>query len=330
MQPKVAIITGITGQDGSWLADLLLSKNYIVVGLARRISDREGPPWRIAHLVDNPSFILRKGDIVDSGCIRELIDTYQPDEFYNLAAMSFVTQSWTEPQTTYLSNIMGPLNCLEQIRRSGHKIKFYCASSSEQFGKVRETPQKETTPFHPRSPYGVSKCAAYYTTLNYRESYGIFACNGILFNHEGSRRGLEFVTRKITNAAARIYLGLEKELRLGNLEARRDWGDARDYMRAAWLMLQQDTPDDYVISTGQLHSIRQLLDTAFGYLKMDWGKYVIQDQQFMRPAEVDLLLGDSSKAHRVLNWWPEISFENMIHQMVEADLERNRNGLKGL
>ena len=321
---KTAVITGVTGQDGSHLADLLLEKGYKVVGVARRVSADRG--WRIKHLAANSNFILEAGDITDSGSITRIVKKHKPDEFYNLAAQSFVKASWDEPYHTGMVTGLGVTVCLEAIRNESPETRFYQASSSEMFGKVVETPQTESTPFYPRSPYGVAKVYGYWITRNYRESYGIHASNGILFNHEGPRRGLEFVTRKITNGAARIRLNLDDTLALGNLEARRDWGHAADYMEAAHLMLQQEEPDDYVISTGQAHSIKDFLGVAFGELGLDWTKYVIQDPRFMRPAEVDILLGDSSKARRVLGWEPKHSFEDLVQEMVEEDYIRLDGG----
>jgi GDPmannose 4,6-dehydratase len=313
-----AIITGITGQDGSYLSDILLEKGYKVVGLSRRRSG--GGDGRIKHLQENPNFVLEFGDVTDSGSLHRVIEKYGPNEFYNLAAQSFVGLSWSEPVHTANATAIGVLNCLEAIRNVKKDTKFYQASSSEMFGKVVETPQSETTPFHPRSPYGVAKVFGYWITRNYRESYGMFATNGILFNHESPRRGTEFVTKKITKAAAQIYISTGGKLSLGNLDSVRDWGHARDYMEAAYLMLQQKEPDDFVISTGVGHTIKDLLDTAFGYLNLDWRKYVVQDPQFMRPAEVDLLLGDSTKAREKLGWKPKYNFKSLIEEMVDKDL----------
>lgn len=321
MRPmKSAVISGVTGQDGSILSDFLLEKGYKVIGISRRRSG--GGDWRIKHLYKNPNFILEFGDVTDSGSLHRIIKSYMPDEYYNLAAQSFVGLSWREPYHTFLATAGGCLNSLETIHLIKPDCKFYQASSSEQFGKVREVPQNEKTPFYPRSPYGVAKVAAYWTTVNYRESYDMFACNGILFNHEGPRRGLEFVTRKITNATAQIKLSNGGVLRLGNLDSKRDWGSAKDFMGAAWLMLQQEKPDDYVISTGELHSIRDLLEISFSYVGLNWKDYVVQDPRFIRPAEVDLLLGDSSKAQNILNWKPQTTFKQMIEEMVDADLQR--------
>jgi len=315
-----AIITGITGQDGSYLAEILLEKGYKVVGVARRVSADRG--WRIKHLVNHTNFVVESGDITDQGSISRLVRKYKPNEFFNLAAQSFVRASWDEPYHTGMVTGLGVTVCLEALRNESLSTRFYQASSSEMFGKVKETPQRETTPFHPRSPYGVAKVYGYWLTKNYRESYNFHACNGILFNHESSRRGLEFVTRKITDGAVRIKLGMTNELALGNLDSRRDWGFAKDYMEAAWLMLQQDEPDDYVIATGEAHSIREFLDIAFGRLDLCWEDYVIQDPRFMRPAEVDILLGDSTKARKKLNWKPKYDFQKLVEEMVDEDLKR--------
>lgn len=319
---STAIITGVNGQDGSYLADILLEKGYKVVGVTRRRA--VGGLDNINHVLRGENFHLERGDITDSGSIQDIVKKHRPDEFYNLAAQSFVGLSWKEPYHTSLVTGLGVLNCLEALRHVKPDTKFYQASSSEMFGKVRETPQNELTPFHPRSPYGVAKVYGYWITRNYRESYDMFACNGILFNHESPRRGLEFVTRKITDAAARIKLAGGGKLGLGNLDSRRDWGHARDYMEAAWLMLQQDKPDDYVISTGETHSIEDLLEAAFGCLDLDWRDYVYQDERFIRPAEVDLLLGDSSKARKILGWQPKYNFKALIEEMVKSDLKRHK------
>ena len=315
---RCAIISGVTGQDGSFLSDILLEKGYKVIGLSRRRSG--GGDGRIKHLLGNENFILEFGDVTDSGSLHRIIDKYAPDYFFNLAAQSFVGLSWNEPVHTANATAIGVLNCLEAIRDVKKDTKFYQASSSEMFGKVAETPQCETTPFYPRSPYGVSKLFGYWITRNYRESYGMFATNGILFNHESPRRGIEFVTKKITKAAAEIYVNRGGTLALGNLDSVRDFGHAKDYMEAAWLMLQHDKPDDFVISTGVGHTIKDLLDTAFGYLNLDWRQYVVQDPRFMRPAEVDLLLGDSTKAREILGWKPKYDFKTLIEEMVRADL----------
>ncbi len=316
-----ALITGITGQDGSHLADWLLEKGYEVHGVVRRSSTENFE--RIAHLADRVR--LHQADLLDQLSIINVFRSVRPDEVYNLAAMSFVPASWTQPVLTGEFTAIGVTRVLEAVRLLDPKgIRFYQASSSEMFGKVQETPQRETTPFYPRSPYGVAKVYGHWITVNYRESYGIFACSGILFNHEGPRRGKEFVSRKITDAAARIKLGLQNELRLGNLDARRDWGYAGDYVKAMWLMLQQPDPEDYVIASGESHSVRELVEAAFGYLELDWKKYVVVDPDLTRPAEVDYLVGDASKAHRVLGWRPEVTFRELIHRMVDADLERHR------
>ena len=314
---KKALITGITGQDGSYLADLLLEKGYEVHGLVRRSSTETFE--RIAHLAGRVT--LHQADLLDQLSIIDVLREVRPQEVYNLAAMSFVPTSWKQPVLTGEFTAIGVTRVLEAIRLlDPHGIRFYQASSSEMFGKVRETPQTEATPFHPRSPYGVAKAYGHFITVNYRESYGLFACSGILFNHESPRRGLEFVTRKVTDGVARIKLGQARELRLGNLQAKRDWGFAGDYVRAMWLMLQQDQPDDYVIATGETHSVEELVRVAFERVDLDWRRHVIIDPQFYRPAEVDLLLGDPSKARRVLGWRPEVSFEQLIRKMVDADL----------
>ena len=318
MAAKRAIITGITGQDGSYLAELLLEKGYEVTGVVRRSSAPN--LWRIDHLLDRIS--LRPADLLDQLSLMRIVQDVQPDEFYNLAAMSFVPASWDQPLLTGEFNAQGVTRVLEAIRQVNHRVKIYQASSSEMFGRVREVPQTELTPFYPRSPYGVSKVFAHYITVNYRESYDLFACSGILFNHESPRRGVEFVTRKVTDGVARIKLGLANHVALGNLDARRDWGFAGDYVRAMWLMLQQDQPDDYVIATGVGHSVRDLVDVAFGHAHLEWQKYVRIDQELLRPAEVDHLVGDSSKARRALGWEPTISFERLIGMMVDADVER--------
>jgi GDPmannose 4,6-dehydratase len=315
---KRAIITGITGQDGSYLAELLLDKGYEVTGIVRRLSASNS--WRIDHLADR--ITLRPADLLDQLSLVRVIQDVRPDEFYNLAAMSFVPASWDQPMLTGEFNSQGVTRVLEAIRQVDTGIKIYQASSSEMYGRVREVPQTEMTPFYPRSPYGVSKVFAHYITVNYRESYGIFAVSGILFNHESPRRGIEFVTRKVTDGVARIKLGLTDHLSLGNLDACRDWGFAGDYVRAMWQMLQQDTADDYVIATGISHSVRQLVETAFRHAGLEWQKYVRIDPAFLRPAEVDHLIGDSSKAQRMLGWKPSVSFEQLIAMMVDADLAR--------
>jgi GDPmannose 4,6-dehydratase len=313
-----AIITGITGQDGSYLAELLLSKGYEVFGVVRRSSSPNY--WRIQHLLDR--ITLCPADLLDQLSLIRLVDEVRPHELYNLAAMSFVPASWDQPMLTGEFNAQGVTRVLEAIRQVDPKIRLYQASSSEMFGKVRETPQTELTPFYPRSPYGVSKVFAHYITVNYRESYDMFAVSGMLFNHESPRRGLEFVTRKVTDGVARIKLGLSETLSLGNLEARRDWGFAGDYVRAMWLMLQQDRPDDYVIATGVSHSVADLVEVAFSHAGLDWRKHVRQDPKMLRPAEVEHLIGDSSKAGVQLGWEPAVDFTGLITMMVDADLER--------
>jgi GDPmannose 4,6-dehydratase len=315
---KKAVITGITGQDGSYLAELLLEKGYEVTGVVRRSSTPS--LWRIEHLMDR--ITLRPADLLDQLSLVRTIQDVRPHEVYNLAAMSFVPASWDQPLLTGDYNAQGATRVLEAIRQVDVGIKVYQASSSEMYGRVREVPQTELTPFYPRSPYGVSKVFGHYITVNYRESYGMFAVSGILFNHESPRRGLEFVTRKVTDGVARIKLGLAKHLSLGNLDARRDWGFAGDYVRAMWLMLQQDTADDYVIATGVSHSVRDLVETAFGYVGLDWQKYVRIDPALLRPAEVDHLIGNPAKAKRVLAWQPSVTFQGLIAMMVDADLER--------
>jgi GDPmannose 4,6-dehydratase len=315
---KRAIITGITGQDGSYLAELLLEKGYEVYGLVRRSSAPN--LWRIEHLLDR--ITLKPADLLDQLSIIRAIEQVQPSEFYNLAAMSFVPASWDQPMLTGEYNAQGVTRVLDAIRQVGPKIRFYQASSSEMFGKVLEVPQRETTPFYPRSPYGASKAFAHYITVNYRESYDLFAVSGMLFNHESPRRGLEFVTRKVTDGVARIKLGMADSLSMGNLDAQRDWGFAGDYVRAMWLMLQQPNATDYVIATGVSHSVRQLIEIAFGRVGLDWQKYVSVDPSLLRPAEVEHLLGDSSKARNELNWTPQVSFSQLIEMMVDADLAR--------
>lgn len=315
-----AVITGITGQDGSYLAELLLSKGYRVIGVARRASTVTYE--RIQHLLDDMTVV--QGDLHDQGSLMALLEEYQPDEVYNLAAQSFVPTSWDQPVLTGEVTALGVTRLLEAIRYVNPRIKFYQASSSEMFGKVVEVPQRETTPFHPRSPYGVAKTYGHYITINYRESYDLFAVSGILFNHESPRRGLEFVTRKISDGVARIKLGLSTELRLGNLEARRDWGFAGDYVKAMWMMLQQDKPDNYVIGSGETHSVREFCQIAFGHVGMDYNDFVVQDERFYRPAEVDLLVSDPSKAGQVLGWEPTVGFRELVVMMVEADIKRLR------
>ena len=315
-----ALITGITGQDGSYLAELLLAKGYRVVGVVRRSSTT--PYERIAHLVDRVELI--SADVLDQHSLVEAIAACSPDEIYNLAAQSFVQTSWTQPVLTGEFTALGVTRMLEAMRRVAPKARFYQASSSEQFGKVLETPQRETTPFYPRSPYGVAKVYGHWITVNYRESYGLYAVSGILFNHESPRRGLEFVTRKVTDAAARICLGFQRELRLGTLEARRDWGFAGDYVDAMWRMLQQPSPDDYVVGTGQTHSVRELCEVAFARVGLDWQDHVVQDERFMRPAEVDLLVADPTKVRTRLGWEPTVDFRQLVEMMVDADLTRHR------
>ncbi len=318
MSKKVALITGITGQDGSYLAEFLLEKGYHVVGMVRRASTESYP--RIEHIRKDVE--LKQGDLLDVHSLISLIKEVRPEEIYNLAAQSFVPASWEQPGLTSEFTALGVTRMLEAVKLVDTGIKFYQASSSEMFGKVREVPQSEVTPFYPRSPYGVCKCYGHYITVNYRESYNMFAACGILFNHESPRRGLEFVTRKVTDGVAKIYHGLEEELRMGNLDAKRDWGFAGDYVRAMWLMLQQNTPDDYVISTGETHSVKEFIEIAFSHVGLDWKKYVKIDEKFIRPAEVDLLIGDCSKAQKELGWKPEVSFEGLVKMMVDADLER--------
>jgi len=315
---KRAIITGITGQDGSYLAELLLDKGYEVTGIIRRLSHPNFD--RIAHLLDRIK--LHPADLLDGLSLIRAIEENEPDELYNLAAMSFVPASWDQPLLTGEFNAQGVTRVLDAIRRVNPKIKIYQASSSEMYGKVREVPQTELTPFYPRSPYGVSKVFGHYITVNYRESYGLFACSGILFNHESPRRGLEFVTRKVSDGVARIKLGIEKTLYLGNLEAHRDWGFAGDYVRAMWLMLQQPTADDYVVATGESHSVRDLVEVAFSHAGLDWQAHVEVDPQFLRPAEVDHLVGNAAKARRNLGWAPSVDFAGLIAMMVDSDIER--------
>ncbi len=321
MIQKTALITGVTGQDGSYLAEFLLEKGYRVVGMVRRTSTVNFD--RIKHIQDQIEIV--QGDLLDQSSLMEIIRVYQPDEVYNLAAQSFVPTSFSQPVLTGEFTALGVTRLLEAIRHVKPDARFYQASSSEMFGKVVEVPQRETTPFYPRSPYGVAKVYGHWITVNYRESYGMFACSGILFNHESPRRGLEFVTHKVTHAVARIKLGLQRELRLGNLEARRDWGYAGDYVRGMWLMLQQDQPDDYVLATGETHSVRELCEVAFGHVGLDWRDYVVVDPKHYRPAEVDLLIGDASKARRVLGWEPSVNFEQLVRMMVDADLQALQN-----
>jgi len=311
-----ALITGITGQDGSYLAEFLLGKGYKVYGMQRRASTTNFV--RIAHLLDK--IVLLPGDLLDQNSLKWALEESEADEVYNLAAQSFVPTSWNQPLLTGEITGLGVARMLEAIRAVNPAIRFYQASSSEMFGKVREVPQTERTPFHPRSPYGVAKVYGHWITVNYRESYGMFACSGILFNHESPRRGLEFVTRKVSYGVARIKLGMARELRLGNLEAKRDWGFAGDYVEAMWRMLQQDGPGDYVVATGETHSVKELCEAAFSHVGLDWQEYVRVDERFKRPADVDVLVGDASKAHKVLGWRPKVSFEELIRMMVDADL----------
>jgi GDPmannose 4,6-dehydratase len=316
---KTALITGITGQDGSYLAELLLAKGYRVVGMTRRTSTEVHE--RIEHIVGDLEIV--SGDLLDQSSITSILNEYRPDEIYNLAAQSFVPASWSQPVLTGEFTALGVTRVLEAIRHVNPAIRFYQASSSEMFGNTPESPQNEKTAFYPRSPYGVAKVYGHWITVNYRESYGIFACSGILFNHESARRGKEFVTRKISDGAARIKLGLAKELRLGNLDAHRDWGFAGDYVRAMWLMLQQNEPDDYVIATGKTHSVRDFLRVAFEAAHLgSYEPYVVIDPRFVRPAEVDRLIGDASKAKQKLDWEPEVSFEELVAMMVESDIKR--------
>ena len=317
--PK-ALITGITGQDGSYLAELLLSKGYEVVGIVRRTSHHSYE--RIEHLLDQVEVMA--ADLLDQHSLTMVLQEARPDEVYNLAAQSYVPTSWTQPVLTGEFTALGVTRILEAIRLVHPSTKFYQASSSEMFGRVTETPQRETTSFYPRSPYGVAKVYGHWITVNYRESYNLYAVSGILFNHESPRRGIEFVTRKVTDGVARIKLGLASELRLGNLDARRDWGFAGDYVEAMWLMLQRPEPQDYVVGTGQTHSVRELVETAFGHVGLDWKRHVKTDPKFVRPAEVDLLQADPSKARRELGWTPKVSFPELIGMMVDADLVRLR------
>jgi GDPmannose 4,6-dehydratase len=315
---QTALITGITGQDGSYLAELLLEKGYRVVGMARRASTVTYE--RIHHMLDD--LMVIQGDLTDQGSLLSMFEKYEPSEVYNLAAQSFVPTSWNQPALTGDVTALGVTRMLEAVRFVNNKIRFYQASSSEMFGKVVEVPQKESTPFYPRSPYGVAKVYGHWITVNYRESFGLHAVSGILFNHESPRRGLEFVTRKIANGVARIKYGLSRELRLGNLEARRDWGFAGDYVRAMWMMLQQEQPDDFVIGSGATHSVREFCEVAFSHAGLDYKEFVVQDKAFYRPAEVDLLVSDASKAGAVLGWEPTVDFKGLVKMMVEAELER--------
>ncbi len=317
---KTALITGVTGQDGSYLAELLLDKGYKVYGMVRRSSTEQHD--RISHILDKIELI--QGDLLDELSLMECLKQAQPDEVYNLGAQSFVPTSWNQPVLTAEFTAVGVTKLLEAIKHVNPKIKFYQASSSEMFGKVRESPQKESTPFYPRSPYGVAKVYGHFITVNYRESYDLFACSGILFNHESPRRGLEFVTRKVTNAVAKIKLGKQKELFLGNLDAKRDWGFAGDYVEAMWLMLQQDKPDDFVIGTGEMHSVRELCEVAFSHVGLDYKDYVKTDPKLLRPAEVEHLVADCSKAKEKLSWSPKVNFRELIQMMVDADLEKEK------
>ena len=319
---KRALITGITGQDGSYLAELLLDKGYDVFGVIRRLSAPN--VWRIQHLLGR--ITLLQADLLDQLSLIKAVEQSQPDEFYNLAAMSFVPASWDQPMLTGEYNAQGVTRALEAVRSVNTKIRFYQASSSEMYGRVREVPQTETTPFYPRSPYGVSKVFGHYITVNYRESYDLFACSGILFNHESPRRGIEFVTRKVTDGVARIKMGLQEKLMLGNRDACRDWGFSGDYVRAMWLMLQQDAPDDYVVATGEAHSVQHLVEVAFAHVGLDWEKHVGIDQRFLRPAEVDHLIGDPGKAKKHLGWEPSVDFKGLVDMMVDADLARLKSG----
>jgi GDPmannose 4,6-dehydratase len=317
---RCALITGVTGQDGSYLAELLLAKGYRVVGMVRRASTENFE--RIAHVRDRLE--LRQADLLDQLSLIDLLKTVRPDEIYNLAAMSFVPTSWQQPVLTAEFDAVGVTRMLEAVRLVAPEARFYQASSSEMFGQVLETPQRETTPFYPRSPYGVAKVYAHYITVNYRESYGLFACSGILFNHESPRRGREFVTRKVSDGVARIKLGLADSLSLGNTRARRDWGFAGDYVEAMWRMLQQDSPDDYVVATGEAHSVGELVETAFAAAGLDWRQYVHEDPALRRPAEVEGLIGDASRARAQLGWEPQVRFAGLVEMMVRADLERLR------
>ena len=319
---KRALITGVSGQDGSYLAELLLSKGYEVWGIVRRLSAENYE--RIEHIRDQITLV--QGDLLDQSSLAAALTESEPDEVYNLAAQSFVPTSWTQPVLTAEFTSVGVTRLLEAIRQVNPRVRFYQASSSEMYGKVREVPQGEDTPFYPRSPYGVAKVYGHFITVNYRESYDMHCTSGILFNHESPRRGLEFVTRKVSNGVARIKLGLQTELPMGNLEAQRDWGFAGDYVEAMWLMLQQDEPDDYVIATGETHSVERLVEVAFAHAGLDWHDHVKMDERFVRPAEVDLLIGDRSKAENELGWTPTVGFEQLVQMMVDADLERLQIG----
>jgi GDPmannose 4,6-dehydratase len=322
--PKKALITGITGQDGSYLAEFLLEKGYEVYGLDRRTSTVTYQ--RIQHIIDDITIL--SGDMIDQTSLIHILREIKPDEVYNLAAQSFVPASWHQPVLTGSVTAIGVTRILEAIRIANPKIRFYQASSSEMFGKVREVPQSEDTPFYPRSPYGVAKVYGHWITVNYRESYDMHTNSGILFNHESPRRGLEFVTRKVTNHVAKIKLGLLNELRIGNTDSKRDWGFAGDYVEAMWMMLQQDEPDDFVVATGQTHSVQYLLETAFNVVDLNWQDYTVQDERFMRPAEVDLLVGDASKAKKKLGWTPKVTFEQLVQMMVESDIQTIKNEQK--
>ena len=321
-----ALITGVTGQDGSYLAELLLDKGYEVAGMVRRSSTVSFE--RIAHLMDRVEFV--SGDLLDQLSMVETLRSFEPDEVYNLAAQSFVQTSFSQPVLTGETTALGVTRLLDAVRLVDPSIRYYQASSSEMFGKAAEVPQTETTPFHPRSPYGVAKVYGHWITVNYRESYGLHASSGMLFNHESPRRGLEFVTRKISHGAARIALGQESELRLGNLDAKRDWGFAGDYVEAMWRMLQQDEPGDFVVCTGETHSVREFCQVAFGHLGLDWEAYVVVDEEFIRPAEVDLLVGDASRATKVLGWSPTVDFEGLVTMMVDADMALLEGRLRDL
>ena len=321
--PRTALITGITGQDGSYLAELLLEKGYEVHGMVRRSSTETFQ--RLEGIRDD--IVLHTGDLLDQRSLVDVLRACEPEEIYNLAAMSFVAASWSQPVLTAEFTAVGVTRMLEAMRETAPEARFYQASSSEMFGMVREVPQSESTPFYPRSPYGVAKCYGHFITVNYRESYDLFAASGVLFNHEGPRRGLEFVTRKVTHGAAAIKLGLQQELALGNLDAERDWGYAKDYVEAMWLMLQQDEPDDYVIATGEAHSVRDLVQIAFDHVGLDPEEHIRIDPRFLRPAEVEHLIGDASKAREKLGWEPRTSFDEMIRLMVDADLELLRSGV---
>jgi len=316
MTQRTALITGVTGQDGSYLAEFLLAKGYQVIGMVRRSSTENFT--RIEHIQDDITIV--SGDLLDQGSLMSLLREYHPTEVYNLAAQSFVPTSWQQPVFTGEVTALGVTRMLEAIRAVDPTIRFYQASSSEMFGKVQQVPQTERTPFYPRSPYGVAKVYGHWITVNYRESFKLYACSGILFNHESPRRGLEFVTRKVTHAVAKIKLGMADHVSLGNLDSQRDWGYAGDYVRAMWLMLQQDSPDDYVVGTGETHSVQELCEVAFGHAGLDWREFVRQDARFMRPAEVDLLISDPSKAKAKLGWAPEVSFKQLIEMMVDADI----------